>query len=164
LKEPILVIPCSGIGKVHGLLSREAAYLVVDELAADQADVVCLALLVKGDEETLARVRRRPTLTLDGCGKACAQKNVELAGGQVAKAFQVGRFLAGHRGSQPGTGSELTEEGWLVARELASEAAAEVRRLVGPAATHASAAAPAAAGAAASPGPAEGSLSKAGVP
>jgi len=23
-KKPVLIIPCSGIGKVHGLLSREA--------------------------------------------------------------------------------------------------------------------------------------------
>ena len=31
--DTVLVIPCSGIGKVHGLISREAAYLVTDELA-----------------------------------------------------------------------------------------------------------------------------------
>ncbi len=53
----VLVIPCSGIGKVHGLLSRESAYLVTDELAPDATDVVCLALLVREDEETLAKVQ-----------------------------------------------------------------------------------------------------------
>ena len=31
--DKVLIIPCSGIGKVHGLMSREAAYLVTDELA-----------------------------------------------------------------------------------------------------------------------------------
>ena len=31
--DKVLVIPCSGIGKVHGLISRESAYLVTDELA-----------------------------------------------------------------------------------------------------------------------------------
>ena len=55
--EKVLVIPCSGIGKVHGLISREAAYLVTDELAPDETDVVCLALLVKEDEETVAKVQ-----------------------------------------------------------------------------------------------------------
>ena len=68
-REKVLVIPCSGVGKVHGLLSREAAYLVVDELASDETQVVCLALLVKGDEETLATVRSRPCIAIDGCGK-----------------------------------------------------------------------------------------------
>ena len=34
--ESVLVIPCSGIGKVHGLMSREATYLVTDELAGER--------------------------------------------------------------------------------------------------------------------------------
>jgi uncharacterized metal-binding protein len=125
----VLVIPCSGIGKVHGLISREAAYLATDEVAPEHTDVVCLALLVREDEETLARVRANPCITIDGCGKACAQKNVEIAGGQVASALQVAKFLAKHRGSQPGTGSELTEEGWTVCREIAEAVADEATHL-----------------------------------
>lgn len=119
----VLVIPCSGIGKVHGLISRESAYLVTDELAPAETDVVCLALLVREDEETLAKVRTRPCLTIDGCAKACADKNVEIAGGQVAKAFQVAKTLSSHRGIQPGTGSELTNEGWAISREIADSVA-----------------------------------------
>lgn len=129
--ERVLVIPCSGVGKVHGLLSREAAYLVTDELAVGDTDVVCLALLVKGDDETVARVQEGPCITIDGCGKACAQKNVELAGGGAAGALQVGKFLSGHRGAQPGTGSELTEEGWAICREIAEAAADRVTQLRG---------------------------------
>ena len=125
----VLVIPCSGIGKVHGLLSRESAYLVTDELAPDETDVVCLALLVREDEETLAKVRANPCITIDGCGKACAQKNVEIAGGQVASAVQVAKILAKHRDSRPGTGSELTEEGWGISREIAEAVAQEAARV-----------------------------------
>lgn len=128
-REKVLVVPCSGVGKVHGLISRESAYLAVDEIVPDKADVVCLALLVKGDEETLARVQASPCLTIDGCGKACAQKNVEIAGGQVAKAFQVAKALSKHRGTQPGTGSELTEDGWTVTREIAEAVAEDAARI-----------------------------------
>ncbi len=124
-----LVIPCSGVGKVHGLLSRECSYLVVDELAPGDTDLVCLALLVKGDDETLAQVRSHPCICVDGCGKACAEKNIELAGGQVAAAFRVDRALTKHRGAQPGDGSELTDEGWEICREVAREVAAEAARL-----------------------------------
>ena len=127
--DKVLVIPCSGIGKVHGLISRESAYLVTDELAPGETDVVCLALLVKEDEETRAEVQAHPCITIDGCGKACAQKNVEIAGAKVAEAFQVARFLSSHRGAQPGSGSELTEEGWAVSREIAEAVAAEAARL-----------------------------------
>ena len=125
----VFVIPCSGIGKVHGLISRESAYMVTDELASADTGVVCLALLVREDEETLAKVRAHPCITIDGCGKACAQKNAEIAGGQVAKAFQVTAALQSHRGTQPGTGSELTEDGWAVSREIAEAVAESAARL-----------------------------------
>ena len=127
--DTVLVIPCSGIGKVHGLISREAAYLATDEVAPDRTDVVCLALLVREDEETLAKVRAHPCITIDGCGKACAQKNVEIAGGRVVDAVQVAKVLTRHRGSQPGSGSELTEEGWAISREIAEAVAEEAERI-----------------------------------
>jgi len=127
-RDTVLVMPCSGVGKVHGLISREAAYLAVDELAPRTLDLVCLALLVREDEETLAKVKAYPCITIDGCGKACAQKNVEIAGGQVATAFQVAKALSKQRATQPGTGSELTEDGWMVTREIAEAVAEEVDR------------------------------------
>jgi uncharacterized metal-binding protein len=127
--DKVLVIPCSGIGKVHGLISRESAYLAADEVAPDHTDVVCLALLVREDEEALAKVRAHPCITVDGCGKACAQKNVEIAGGQVVDAVQVAKVLTKHRGSQPGSGSELTEEGWAISREIAEAVARDAERI-----------------------------------
>ena len=127
--DKVLVIPCSGIGKVHGLISREAAYLTTDQVAPDRTDVVCLALLVREDEETLAKVQAHSCITIDGCGKACAQKNVEIAGGEVVDAVQVAKVLTKHRGSQPGSGSELTEEGWAISREIAEAVAEEAERI-----------------------------------
>ena len=67
--EQVLLIPCSGIGKVHGLISREAVYKATDTLGQDQADTVCLALLVTGDPETRQKVQEQPCITLDGCPK-----------------------------------------------------------------------------------------------
>ena len=84
---------------------------------------------MREDEETLAKVRAHPCITIDGCGKACAQKNVEIAGGQVAKPFRWPRCSPSHRGSQPGSGSELTEEGWAISREIAEAVAEEAARI-----------------------------------
>ncbi len=128
--DTVLVFPCSGVGKVQGLISRESAYLAVDELAPVGTDIVCLALLVREDQGTLNKVRTHPCITIDGCAKACAQKNVEIAGGTVAKAFQVTTTLRDHRGKQPGTGSELTDDGWVVCQEIAeavADTAAQIR-------------------------------------
>jgi uncharacterized metal-binding protein len=127
--DKIMVIPCSGIGKVHGLLSREATYLVVDELAPKEIDTLCLALLVKGDPEAVDDVRSSRCITVDGCAKACAQKNVSMAGGKVDKTITVASFLSNYRGSQPGNGSALTEEGWAIARDIAQAVVLEAASL-----------------------------------
>ena len=119
--QEVLVIPCSGIGKVHGLISREAVYHVTDTLLPGQADTVCLALLVTGDSETVQKVQHTPCITLDGCPKLCALKNVELSGGKIAKGIRVYDVMKRHRGANFGTATALSEEGWTVVGELAVE-------------------------------------------
>ena len=121
--EKLLVIPCSGVGKVHGLISREAVYHVTDKLLPGQADTVCLALLVTGDAETKQKVQQTPCITLDGCPKLCALKNVELSGGKIAKGIRVYDVMKRHRGENFGTATALSEEGWTVVEELAAEVA-----------------------------------------
>jgi uncharacterized metal-binding protein len=128
-RKPVLVIPCSGIGKVHGLLSREATYLVTDEIAPEQTDTMCLALLVKGDSEALEAVKSQACITIDGCPKACAEKNVKIAGGTPSKIVQVTDILKEHRGAKPGSANDLTDEGWAIAREIATKAARDAVRL-----------------------------------
>jgi len=128
-ENPVLVIPCSGIGKVHGLISREATYLVTDELAPGQTATLCLALLVKGDSEAVAAVRSHPCIAIDGCAKACAEKNVAMAGGRVARAIQVAEAFKNHRGAKPGSATALTGDGWTITREIAGSVACEVARL-----------------------------------
>lgn len=128
-EERVLVIPCSGIGKVQGLVSREATYMVTDELARDETETLCLALLVKGDAEAVAKVRSRRCITIDGCGKACARTSVEVGGGQPAESVQVAEFFKAHRGAQPGTASVLKPDGWAIVRDIAETVAADVTRL-----------------------------------
>lgn len=127
-ERTVLVIPCSGIGKVHGLIGREATYLVTDELAADRTDTLCLALLVKGDTEAVDAVQTHACITIDGCAKACAQKNVEMSGGRVAKAIQVAEAFRNYRGAKPGNATALTEEGWTITKDIAGAVACEAAR------------------------------------
>ncbi len=130
-KKPVLIIPCSGIGKVHGLLSREATYLVTDEIAPDRADTMCLALLVKGDPEALEAIRSQDCITIDGCPKACAEKNVKIAGGNPVRIVNVVDILKEHRGAKPGSATELSDEGWTIAREIAVKIAETAGRCGG---------------------------------
>ncbi len=127
--DRVLVIPCSGIGKVHGLISREATYLVADEMAPQETDTLCLALLVKRDPEAVDAIKKQHCITIDGCPKACAEKNVEMAGGHAMKAVQVTEAFKKHKGAKPGTATDLTEDGWAIARDVAQEVAEEAARL-----------------------------------
>ena len=125
----VLVIPCSGIGKVHGLIGREATYMVTDEMAPRNTATLCLALLVKGDAEAVEAVKRHRCITIDGCAKACAQKNVELAGGGVAHAIQVAEAFRNLRGAKPGTATALTEDGWKITQAIAASITCEAAAL-----------------------------------
>jgi uncharacterized metal-binding protein len=120
-QEQVLVIPCSGMGKVHGLISREAAYHVTETLMPGQSDTVCLALLVTGDPAARADVQQHPCITVDGCPKLCAKKNVELAGGNVVLGVRVYDTLKRHRGAAFGSPTTLSDEGWVAAEEVAAE-------------------------------------------
>jgi uncharacterized metal-binding protein len=128
-EKPVLVIPCSGIGKVHGLISREATYLVTGELASGRTDTLCLGLLAIRDADSVAAVKTQHCITIDGCPKACAEKNVRMAGGQVARSIQVAEAFKKHHRAKPGTATELSEEGWAITKEVAQSVADEATRL-----------------------------------
>lgn len=129
-EEHVLIVPCSGIGKVLGLTSREAVYHVTDTLMPGQSDTLCLALLVTGDPDTLTKVQRHPCITVDGCPKLCAKKNIEFSGGRVALGVRVYDTLKRHRGADFGTATQLSETGRAAAEEIAAEIAETARRLM----------------------------------
>jgi len=122
----VFVIPCSGIGKSLGTVSRKAAYKVVEELRPQHARITCLALLTVGDDETLKKVREHPCITINGCPTNCAQKNVEASNGRLMKNLMVTNTLPNHIGLKPEGIMELNAEG----RELANLVAQEVAEAV----------------------------------
>ncbi|MBI4858191.1 MAG: putative zinc-binding protein [Acetobacterium woodii] len=114
----IKVIPCSGIGKVLGLLARESVLMVTQEKCPNESETLCLAHVVTGDDEVVAKIKGQPCITMDGCPKYCAKKSVEAAGGEVDHSYKVPDFMKPHRGEEHGTGTYLTADGWKFAEEL----------------------------------------------
>lgn len=129
MSEKIKVIPCSGMGKVYGLVGRESALKVVKELCPEQAETMCLAYIVTGDDEVKDQIRGKKCITLDGCAAMCSAKSVELAGGDIKEKKRVLDTFRKHKGAKPGTATELTEEGWSIACEIADEIADKVKAL-----------------------------------
>lgn len=126
----VIIVPCSGIGKSYGTVTREAAYLVAEELRPD-TQIVPLSLLVLGDEDAQAAVRDAQVITLDGCKLACATVNVGQAGGAAAREFTVLDCYRRHKDMKPQGIAELNAGGLALARALAEEVAQAAAELDG---------------------------------
>ncbi len=131
MREKVLIVPCSGVGKSLGSVAREASYVVTEELCPDKARLMPLALVVLGDKETSTVISGAETIAIDGCVKACAAKVVEGAGGTVAHALQVLDVCRRHPGLKPSGISELNEAGQRLARALAAEVNELVKTMAG---------------------------------
>jgi uncharacterized metal-binding protein len=126
----VIIVPCSGIGKSYGTVSREAAYEVTDDLRPRQTQLVPLALLVLGDEESRSVVAKCPAVTIDGCKLACAAKMVQQSGGTVAQEFAVLDVYRHNKDLKPQGIGELNEGGQKLAHVLAEEVATVVDGLM----------------------------------
>ncbi|MFH0802431.1 MAG: putative zinc-binding protein [bacterium] len=127
----VVVLPCSGIGKPLGTVSRLAAYRVVEELRPEKTAITCLAQLVAEEAEALALVRENPCIALDGCPKECARRNIEIAGGKVGSELRVMDVFKRHRDLKPETVLDVGAGGNKLASVIAEEIALEADRLLG---------------------------------
>jgi uncharacterized metal-binding protein len=129
----VVIVPCSGIGKTYGTVSREAAYELAEELRPQASQLVALSMLVLGDEGAKAAVAGCQAITIDGCKLACATKMVRESGGQVARDYAVLDVYRKYRQFKPQGIAELNEGGLQLAHALAQEIAADVDQLTNPA-------------------------------
>lgn len=122
----VKVIPCSGIGKVFGLMARETALKITNELKPDETETMCLGSIVTGDADVKEKVEGYPCITIDGCPKLCSAKNVEIAGGIIKAQYKTVDEMKNHRGVDAGTATALTEEGWNIVDELCDKICSNV--------------------------------------
>lgn len=119
--QRVVIVPCSGIGKTYGTVSREAAYDITDELRPEETQLIALSLLVLGDESARAAIASNPAITIDGCKLACASKVVKENGGKVVQEIAVLDVYRRYKHFRPQGIAELNEGGRQLARALAEE-------------------------------------------
>jgi uncharacterized metal-binding protein len=136
-EKKIVIVPCSGIGKTYGTVTREAAYEVVEDLRPGQTKLVALSMLVMGEEGARAAVEGCQAITIDGCKLACATKMVRESGGTVAKDYAVLDVYRRHKAFKPAGIAELNEGGLRLAQALAEEIVVEVDNRLNEEANHA---------------------------
>jgi uncharacterized metal-binding protein len=129
-QENVIIIPCSGIGKAFGSISRDATYEVIENLRNDSTQTLCLALLVSGDEDSMRLVHDNKCITVDGCPLQCAEKNVKLAGGNLAGSLRVVDAYKENRHLKPRSVTFLDRDGQQMALKLAERIAEKVDDLL----------------------------------
>ena len=127
----VVIVPCSGIGKTYGAVSREAAYVITEDLRPDATQLVALSMLVLGDEAARAQVANSPAITIDGCKLACASKMVKQSGGKVVQEIDVLEVYRRHKDLKPQGIGQLNEGGLKLAHALAEEVAPTINSYAG---------------------------------
>ncbi len=117
----LVIVPCSGIGKTYGTVSREAAYILTEDLCPAETRLVALSKLVLGEAEARSIVANNPAITIDGCKLACATKMVQESGGKVAQEYAVLEVYRRYKHLKPQGIAELSPGGQQLAQALADE-------------------------------------------
>ena len=133
IRRKVAIVPCSGIGKPYGTVSREAGYDLCEDLRPDTTELVALSRLVMGDETARQTVAECPAIAIDGCKLMCAAKMVKQSGGTVAQEVAVLDVYRRHKDLKPVGIAELNEAGLQLARVLAEEVTGTIDELAPPA-------------------------------
>jgi uncharacterized metal-binding protein len=126
-KSKFIIIPCSGIGKAVGTVTRRAAYIVTEDLLPNDTDSICLPLLTIQDEETVRKIRQNPCITIDGCVAQCAKKNVEHHQGKLKGNIKILDVIKENPILKPGTVLDTGADG----EKLAKKTAEKVVKIIG---------------------------------
>jgi uncharacterized metal-binding protein len=131
-ENKVVVLACSGIGKVLGSITRLVLYQVIDEMRRGNTTTTCLPLVALKDEDAVALVGKHPCITIDGCPNKCAKVSVENAGSSMVKAFTVAEFMRVFKDLRPSTASVLEPGpgGRKLARKIAERLSLEVDKLL----------------------------------
>lgn len=113
-----LIVPCSGIGKALGAVTREVLQYLPDSTNPHEYTTICLPLLMTDDEESKQTVLNSDVYTIDGCSKKCASVLVKHVGGKPVMEILTAKTLAEHRDHKPDTVLDVGEGGRLLAKDI----------------------------------------------
>lgn len=113
------VVSCSGEDCLGGTISRLATRKMLDEVRPDSTVTICLPLFLAGGEEERGFAEKFPTISVDGCSKACGKRATEKYSGKVSAAIEVSDLI----------GKEVAETGALSTRNMTAEHKAMVEKV-----------------------------------
>jgi uncharacterized metal-binding protein len=125
-EKKVGIISCSGEECVEGTISRVATRLVLGKLRPNETVTICLPLFLAGGKEEREFARDYPTITVDGCDKACAKIATERYSGKPASSIVVTDVTGNWCCSKLGSRRKLDDVSLVAARKVAEKVAHEV--------------------------------------
>src|SRR5512139_218154 len=125
-KRKVGIVACSGEELPGGMVTRQAALKVLEQLRPAQTVTICLPLFLAGGEGDRAFAKFYPTIAVDGCAKRCAARATELYSNRPAASLLVDDIRAQHNLPQPQGLRRLGPESQPVVDTLADAIASEV--------------------------------------
>ena len=113
-----VVVPCSGIGKAFGAVSREATHLLTEDTHSNDYRTICLPILMTEDAETKQVIQDSKVYVIDGCPARCASVLVKNAGGKPVMEIVVPKVLAINKNHKPDTVLDIGDGGRLLCQDI----------------------------------------------
>lgn len=125
-KEKVGIVSCSGEEIPEGTISRIATRLVLEKLRPNETVTICLPLFLAGGEGERTFAKLFNTITVDGCGKRCAEIGTMKYSGKPYAAVVVSEILKKCPELTLRSRDELTLEEWKFTERVAEEIAKKV--------------------------------------
>ncbi len=129
-KKKVGIVACSGEELPGGMVTRQAALKVLEQLRPDETVTICLPLFLAGGEGDRAFAKFYPTIAVDGCSKRCAARGTELYSNKPAASIVVDDVVAQLGLPQPQGLRRLTPESRPIVDAVADAVAGEVDHLM----------------------------------
>jgi hypothetical protein len=124
------IVACSGEELPDGMVTRQAALKVLEQLRPDHTVTICLPLFLAGGEGDRAFAKFYPTIAVDGCAKRCAARGTELYSNKPAASIVVDDLVGQMNLPQPQGPRRLTPESQPIVDAVADAIASEVDHLM----------------------------------
>jgi uncharacterized metal-binding protein len=121
--DKVIIYPCGGIGLHVSCVTRQAGYLLKEELFKLNVEILDMHRLTRGAPDEVELVEAFPTIVLDGCAHQCGSNLFRLLKIKPAARIYIPDIIA-ESGLFPGRARKVLEEsGQLLAMKIAQTSA-----------------------------------------
>ena len=124
--EKVAIYPCGGIGLHVSCVTRQAGYLLEEELLKLDVGILDMHRLIRGMPDEIEIAEKYPTVILDGCAHQCGSNLFWLLKIKPAARIYISDIIA-ETNLFPGRARRVLEES---GQRLAKEVALRVARMV----------------------------------